>query len=83
MCILLCIILLVYDDFVTFTPPLFSDAGNYWCRNKTNHSDMAEGKLLFKGIYSCKLEAISTAYIYKLYDGLIVYIYQVNDDFNI
>ena len=42
---------LVYDDFVTFTPPLFSDAGSYWCRNKANHSDVAEGKLLFKGVY--------------------------------
>ena len=41
----------VYGDFVTFNPPLFSDAGSYWCRNKINHSDTAEGKLLFKGAY--------------------------------
>ena len=41
----------VYGDLVTFIPPLFSDAGSYWCRNKTNHSDIAEGKLLFKGAY--------------------------------
>ena len=41
---------IVYDGFLTFDPPLFSDAGSYWCRNKTNHSDIAEGKLLFKGL---------------------------------
>ena len=41
--------LIVYGDSVIFTPPLFSDAGSYWCRNRTNHSDMTEGKLLFKG----------------------------------
>ena len=41
----------MYGDFVTFTPPLSSDAGSYWCRNKTDHSDMAEGLLIFKGSY--------------------------------
>ena len=43
-------VLLVYGDAVTFEPPLFSDAGSYWCRNKTNHSDISEGILLFKGV---------------------------------
>ena len=42
--------LLVFGDFVTFAPPLISDAGSYWCRNKTNRSDIAEGKLIYKGI---------------------------------
>ena len=48
----MCNILLVSGDFVTFTPPLMSDAGSYWCRNKTNHSDIAEGVLLFKGTHN-------------------------------
>jgi len=53
-------IFLVYQDSVTFFPPLFSDSGSYWCRNKSNHSDIGEGKLLFKGVamymlYSVKL----------------------------
>ena len=39
---------LVNDDLVTFYPPLSSDAGSYWCRNRTNHSDITEGILLFK-----------------------------------
>ena len=40
---------LVNGYYVTFTPPLFSDTGSYWCRNRTNHSDIAETILLFKG----------------------------------
>ena len=40
---------LVNGDLVTFYPPLSSDAGSYWCRNRTNHSDIAEAILLFKG----------------------------------
>ena len=48
---MICNVFIVYGDFVTFTPPMSSDAGSYWCRNRTDHSDMAEGKLIFKGRY--------------------------------
>ena len=49
----MCNTLLVNDDFVTFAPPLHSDAGSYWCRNRTNHSDVAEGMLIFIGGHNC------------------------------
>ena len=49
---------------MTFDPPWFSDAGSYWCRNKTNHSDIAEGILIYEGMHSyvvtCSLEVNMT-----------------------
>ncbi|XP_065898904.1 contactin-5-like isoform X2 [Dysidea avara] len=39
----------VDGSFITFEPPMKSDAGSYWCRSKTNHNNMAEGKLMYKG----------------------------------
>ena len=48
----ICNINLAPDDTMTFDPPLFSDAGSYWCRNRTNHSDIAKGILIFEDAQS-------------------------------
>ena len=40
----------VEGSFVTFEPPMKSDAGSYWCRSKTNHSNRAEGVLQYLGM---------------------------------
>ena len=53
-------------DFVTFTPPLSSDTGSYWCRNRTNHSDIAEGILLFKSGHNYYQSRIATYYSMSL-----------------
>ena len=53
----MCNTLLVFGDIVTFAPPLYSDAGSYWCRNKTNHSDIAEAMLIFIGGHNCNQSA--------------------------
>ena len=40
----------VEGSFITFEPPIKSDAGSYWCRSKVDHSNRAEGVLLFLGM---------------------------------
>ena len=67
----MCNILLVYGDFVTFTPPLMSDAGSYWCRNKTNHSDIAEGVLLFKGTHNY-IQLMVCSYVLEILSIMII-----------
>ena len=68
----MCNTLLVFGDFVTFTPPLYSDAGSYWCRNRTNHSDIAEAMLIFIGRHICNqsvndlsIYIVACAYIFS------------------
>jgi len=40
----------VDGSFLTFEPPVKSDAGSYLCRSKTNHSNIAEGMLTYSGM---------------------------------
>ena len=57
---------IVDGDFVTFDPLLPSDVGSYWCRYKNNHSDMAEGKLLFKGACIPMVKSTVFVILFKL-----------------
>ena len=70
----MCNTLLVFGDFVTFAPPLYSDAGSYWCRNRTNLSDIAEAMLIFDGghnynqsVTDINIHIVACAYILATY----------------
>jgi len=56
----------VDGSFITFEPPMKSDAGSYWCRSKTNHSNTAEGKLMYKGnVYHASIEMLLRVCLFR------------------
>ena len=61
----------VDESFLTFEPPIKSDSGSYWCRSKANHSNMAEGKLMYRGnctVNWCnRSRSYYLAFIFKVY----------------
>jgi len=44
------VLITVEGSFVTFEPPMKSDAGSYWCRSKADHSNRAEVVLQYLGM---------------------------------